>query len=116
MPLYDYRCNCGKFVPDVFAKVDEYKVPCPACSKPMERQLSAPAVKRPMVSYISPASGRIITSEAARRDDLKRTGCIEYDPGLKQDAARREREEEKKLDAQIEDSVVRTAGELGIPL
>lgn len=40
MPIYDYKCNCGKLVKDRLAKWDE-KVKC-ECGQVMQRLLSAP--------------------------------------------------------------------------
>ena len=57
------------------------------------------------ICYDSPIDGRPITSHAARREDMARAGCIEYDPGMKQDADRKHREREAALDASIEASV-----------
>lgn len=32
------------------------------------------------MEYVSPATGKMITSRAERREDLKRSGCREVDP------------------------------------
>lgn len=57
------------------------------------------------VCYDSPIDGRPITSHAARREDMARAGCIEYEPGMKQDADRRVREQEAALEASIDRQV-----------
>ncbi len=54
------------------------------------------------VRYDSPINGRPITSHAQRIEDMKRHDCIEYDPGMKQDAQRRMDESDASLDASIE--------------
>ena len=54
------------------------------------------------VGYESPSTGDIITSDKARREDLARSGCIEYDPEMKTDQNRRIAEEDKKLDKQFD--------------
>lgn len=57
------------------------------------------------ICYDSPIDGRAITSMAARREDLARSGCIEYDPEMKTDYLRRAAESEKKLDASVDQLV-----------
>ena len=57
------------------------------------------------IRYDSPVTGAPITSERARREDLARHNCIEYDPGMKQDAQRRVVEDERKLDKAVDATV-----------
>ena len=49
-------------------------------------------------AYRSPIDGRAIDGRKQRREDLKRHGCVEYDPGMKQDTERRRQESERRLD------------------
>ena len=71
------------------------------------RRLAPHIFVRPDVHYDSPIDGRPITSQAARIEDLKRAGCIEYDPGMRQDADRRLQESEQKLDSKVDQFVER---------
>jgi hypothetical protein len=64
------------------------------------------------VCYDSPIDGRPITNKHARIEDMKRAGCIEYDPGMKQDYQRRIVESEKRLDKQVDETFDRTLSEL----
>ena len=57
------------------------------------------------VCYDSPIDGKPITNKHARAEDLKRSGCIEYDPGMRQDAVRKAQERDKALDAAAERTV-----------
>jgi hypothetical protein len=41
-----------------------------------------PFVMRDTPAYASPIDGRIIEGRVARREDLKRNGCIEVEPGM----------------------------------
>lgn len=43
----------------------------------------APMVMRDIPEYRSPIDGRMITSRSARREDLRRNGCVEVDPPKK---------------------------------
>ena len=54
------------------------------------------------ICYDSPVDGRHITNKFAREDDLRRNNCIEYDPGMKQDADRKQKEQDAALDASID--------------
>lgn len=62
-------------------------------------------ITRGEVGYESPTTGATITSEKARREDLARSGCIEYDPEMKTDQKRRIAESEAKLDKQFDESI-----------
>lgn len=42
----------------------------------------APMIVADIPAYRSPVDGRIINSRAERRDDLKRHGCVEYEPSM----------------------------------
>lgn len=44
--------------------------------------LALPTVISDIPEYASPIDGRMITSRSERRDDLKRNGCVEYEPSL----------------------------------
>lgn len=44
--------------------------------------LAMPTVVSDIPAYASPIDGRMITSRSERRDDLKRSGCVEYEPSL----------------------------------
>lgn len=54
------------------------------------------------VCYDSPIDGRPITSMAARREDMARSGCIEYDPEMRTDTMRRQRESEENLEKSVD--------------
>lgn len=57
------------------------------------------------ICYDSPIDGRPITSKQARLEDLARSGCREYDPGMRQDADRRVRESEEQLERTFERTI-----------
>jgi hypothetical protein len=60
---------------------------------------------RPEVAYVSPTTSNVITSDKARREDLKSSGCIEYDPEMKTDQKRRIAESEAKLDKVFDETI-----------
>jgi putative FmdB family regulatory protein len=105
MPLYDFRCEAGhKF--DRFLRLAEYDAPqvCD-CGAPASKMLSAPMVMPDIQAYQSPIDGRTINSRKQRREDLARNGCVEYEPSMKEHAARARAQEEAKLDAAVDSTV-----------
>lgn len=64
------------------------------------------------ICYDSPIDGRPITNMQARKDDLARSGCIEYDPGMKQDHQRRLQAEEAALDRSVDEHVERSIAQM----
>jgi hypothetical protein len=50
---------------------------------PNRAAVAAPMVQSDILDYRSPIDGRLITSRSARREDLKRNGCVEAEPRLK---------------------------------
>jgi hypothetical protein len=40
-----------------------------------------PFIMRDTPAYVSPVTGKVIDGRVARREDLKRSGCREVDPG-----------------------------------
>ena len=58
-------------------------------------------VRRDLPGYESPITGKWIHGRSARREDLKSSGSVEYDPGMKDDARRNYARNDAKLDASI---------------
>lgn len=121
MPLYESECqDCG-IVWDFFAEVDQrHRSPkCRVCSGKTKLIISACAgvVRFPAAGgheYASPVTGKPITTERARREDLKRTGSRPYE-GFEQESkeAKRIRDyAEKKSDVKLHDSVSRAYHQL----
>lgn len=114
MPRYQYNCKkCGDF--DRILRVADHvrELPC-MCGETARQVITAPTVVIPthmsatgQTAYESPSTGNIITSERERKNDLAASGCIEYEPGMKQDADRRKVAEEKALDAAVDETVER---------
>lgn len=62
--------------------------------------------------YESPVTGAWVEGRAQRREDLKRSGCREYDPGMKDDAKRNHQANNDKLERVLCDSVERMVNQL----
>lgn len=109
MPLHDHQCTvCAQVQERFVALADLDKVQgCEYCGNIMTRVfLTAPMgfVQRD-ICYDSPIDGRPITSHAARREDLRRNDCVEWDSGMKKDFERNRRNSEESLDRAVDATV-----------
>lgn len=43
-------------------------------------------------SYVSPATGEVVGSRSARREDLRKSGYIEWEPGMREAIERKRKE------------------------
>lgn len=114
IPAYSYRC-ANKHETLKFLRVKDYEeaVDCGQCDLVAVRVFTAPMVKVAVdVCYDSPIDKCPITSHAARREDMKRNGCIEYDPEMHKDVARRKQEADAAMDASIDETVHREVAKL----
>lgn len=103
MPVYEWACECGARFEKVLPYAQSGAPQRCACGKEARRVLSAPMLRvRQDIRYRSPIDGRPITSMRARREDLARNDCIEYDPEMKTDCLRRVAEDERNLDRSVE--------------
>lgn len=102
MPLYKTKCLDCSWEDTLFRKVaDRDNLPSCHCQGKLTRLISAPMVLTDIEPYISPATGRIINSRVAMRDDLNASGSILNEPGLKQDIARQKKYVEEKTFAPV---------------
>lgn len=106
MPIYVYKCPFCLKEEDHFRTVDE-RNDAPSChNRKMERVITIPMVfVSPDICYDSPIDGRPITSMAARKEDLARSGCIEYDPEMKTDRLRNIERKDRELEEKVGQSV-----------
>lgn len=49
---------------------------------PTRDEMPLPFVVSDIPEYRSPIDGKLITSRSERRDDLKRNGCVEFEPSM----------------------------------
>lgn len=108
MPTYSYKCPDGHTTL-VMVPVSMYQpiVPCGTCEDQAERVFTAPVLVKVAqdVHYESPITGQPIRSHAARKEDMARHGCVEYDPEMKRDYERRREESMQQFEAGIEQTV-----------
>lgn len=67
----------------------------------------APQVAPDLPGYESPVTGKWIEGRAARREDLKRTGCRPYEDGERQEHHRQVKYEENRQDNTRKEAVAR---------
>lgn len=114
MPVYEAVClKCGKYH-EYIRPVAQY-LDTPECcgAKTDKRLLSAPMMRadiQPWDAYQSPATGRLITSYAERREDMKASGCRDWEgmDNERHNADRQKQYAEAENDAKL-DTTVRTA-------
>ena len=107
MPIYEYACQCGADF-NRYLPVAEYLSPQTCeCGKVAEKVIRTVPMGfiQPDCHYTSPIDGRPITSYSQRRDDMARSGCIEYDPEMKKDQVRRIAAADDALDRKVGDTV-----------
>jgi len=111
--MYVCACACGARE-TIFRRVDDRDHDLPKhCGGSMHRIIVAPAVRPDLPEpYESPKSGKWITSRAEQREDLAATGSFLYEPGVREDIARRRKELEAKTDQLIEQRVDETIRDL----
>lgn len=92
-----------------FFRVKDYEeaVDCEKCDLAAVRIFTAPAMVKVASDcrYDSPIDGRHITTHAARLEDMKRNGCVEYDPEMKKDVARKQRERSEAFERGVDETV-----------
>ena len=107
MPSYLHRCDDGHEF-DLYLKFSQLEEAqhC-VCGRPASRVICAPKMiaVQADVCYTSPIDGTPITTKQKRLEDLKRSNCIPYEEGMKQDYARRQKDGEKQLDASVDSFV-----------
>lgn len=107
MPIYEFVCRRRHHF-DRYLPVADYQTPQTCdCGAMGRRIISVPMllIKGKDICYDSPIDGRPITSAAARREDLARNNCREYDPEMKKDYDRRIRRENEALESAVEKTV-----------
>lgn len=106
MPMYEYHCEtCGVNF-SAYKKLAQYKEPqAHTCGAISEKVISLPMVAVDYPAYESPVTGRRIEGKRAHLEELKRTGCRLLEPGERQDAERKRKATDQKLEQKLTSSV-----------
>ena len=107
--IYEAVCmQCGKYHTYIRKAVDYLDTPECCGVKTEKRLLSAPMARfdiQPWDAYESPATGKVITSYAQRREDMKVSGCRDYEG---KDSELRQSQQLAKYEEQKQDQVLDT--------
>ena len=112
--IYESAClKCGTYHTYIRKVADYLDTPVCCGEKTDKRLFTAPMMRAdiaPWKSYNSPASGKPISSYAERREDMKKTGCRDWEGRASEDkhAARQKAYAEAESEAKL-DVAVRTA-------
>lgn len=110
MPLYVFECENGHRF-DEFLKLEEYDKPMTCeCGKSAKRQIVPTMLNMDMPNwerYVSPTTGKLITSYKQRKDDMKASGCVDYEPSIKKTSEKKRKQQADELDKKIEETVER---------
>lgn len=103
MPLYSVLCTLCGLRGQVFRRVEERddRLVCD-CGGPQQRLIDAPYLRPEIEPYLSPATGKVISSRAQRKEDLAQAGAIEWEPGLKEAIAARRAEKFEETLQQVD--------------
>lgn len=105
MPMYEFKCDCGRRV-DKFLKMADYNTPQTCnCGRVMTRQLSAPSIQPDFAPYNCPITGKLIDGRKAHRENLARHGCRVLEAGETAQAKRAAVESERQLDKSVDETV-----------
>ncbi len=115
MPMYDYKCVCGKAF-SRFLPLTQYKDPQQClCGLQAEKVISAPAVIGDYPAYACPVTGKMIEGRKAHMENLARTGCRVLEPGETENCQRkrvaREAALEASLDSTVEEAIINLPSE-----
>ena len=110
MPVYAYECKRCGHTEDAFRSIDE-RHDAPKCHGPMKIVIGQTMgfVRATFDPYVSPATGHVVTSQAARRDDFARSNCRPWEGKADEvkEAKRRKAYLDAKEDAKLTETVNR---------
>jgi len=103
MPVYEYMCPEGHQF-ERFLKLARFDEPqrCLMCGEMGVKIPQASHLSIDTYEYVSPRTGRLIRGRAQRREDLLVSECVEWEPGFKEECARRSAEADRKEDARLD--------------
>lgn len=108
MPLYAYHCNRCDKMHEAYNHISQRHNGPICCEKVTDICIVPPAVMPDLPGYESPVTGKWIEGRKARIEDLRRSGCRPYEEGEREEYARQQKYEEKKNDAQLRETLMRT--------
>lgn len=115
MPIYAHVCDKGHSF-DRYLKLAELgqsqSCECGSAAKRVISPVMFSIDATNFQAYESPTTGRWITSKAQRKEDMAASGCVDYEPSLKDEQIRRIAREDAELDKKVEEHVEKTIYEM----
>ena len=110
MPLYEFKCLCGKHFDRFLAIVERNSLQFCSCGSPAERVVSPVPVRGDYQGYACPVTGKWIEGRKAHEENLKKHGCRVLEEGeTREVSARKARNEERFLDRIAETAAAEVA-------
>lgn len=115
MPIYEYLCANGHNF-DRYLPLKDYKQPqvCD-CGAEAKKQISRPMINcdiQPWDRYVSPVSGKLITSYKDRKKDMEDHGCVDYEPSHRKHVEKQADEADRKLDKKVDATIEKAIEEM----
>lgn len=108
MPIYEFECEKGHRF-DRLLKLEQYRDPQQCECGSRARKIITPTMincdMQSWDSYISPVSGKLITSYKDRKRDMEEHGCVDYEPSLKKHVTKHMETEDAKLEKRMDETV-----------
>jgi len=115
MPVYVHKCLNGHQF-DIFKKMEDYNDPDVCKCGAESKRITVPTMLSPDIqpwdAYVSPATGKYITSYKDRRKDMEESGCVDYEPSLRTNSKSVIEQEEAKLEKELDATVEKTIEEM----
>ena len=107
MPQYDVECTECRLRAVIFRKIEERDLlPVCSCGGTVRRILTAPMLAGVNFQpFISPGTGEVVDSPTKWKEDLRKSGAIPYEKGMREDIARNRGHEQEKAFRPIEKAV-----------
>jgi len=108
MPTYVFKCKSGHQF-DIFLPLKDYNTTQKCDCGEEANRITVPTMLSPDIApwdaYVSPATGKYITSYKDRRKDMKEAGCVDYEPGFREYVKKQQLETERKIEKKIDQTV-----------
>lgn len=109
MPMYAIKCDSCQKLDSIFRKIAERDENLPSCcGQTVRRIIVAPAIHADIIPYKSPSGDYMVNSRAQRKEDLRRSAAIGWEPGIEQDIARNKAHQQEKAFAPLAKAVDET--------
>jgi len=107
MPVYSYKCNCGKEFDRFLPLKDYLQEQLCICGSVAKKILKPTFVSGDFKGYSCPVTGKWIEGRKAHEENLKRQGCRVLEPGEQEAQTRRLQKEEAEFEKRLDETIER---------